>query len=296
MSLPGDAPDEMTPPAEIDDAQAERLLRRRGAPQDNDAAGLFVAAVADLGQAVPAPTGALAALLADGFAPGAAPGFAPGAAPGAVAVAGDRRLRRAGRRSLRPRLAQLLAGVAVVGFATAAGAGVLPETLQDKVDGLLEATTPFEFPRSDKPAPVPPPGDVPGGKTAPTAPVAPSAFPDAPERGPAAVEPSSPAPAPPALPEQFPGPASPTAPATPTRPVAPQPPGRGAAPDGVPGPRVDPPRRETPGRTAAPTPAPAVERPANQGAEPAARPTFPRLTGQQEQTGRGSAVSPENPR
>lgn len=276
MTEPGDAPHEMTYAEEIDDARAERLLRTRGhgAHLQGDAAGLFVAAVADLGQVAPAPTGALAALLADGFVLGDTPAAAP--APGSPLR------RQTDRRSRRPLLVRVLAGAAVIGFATAASAGVLPDTVQDKLGGLLEATTPFEFPSSGDPASVPAPGDLPTGKTAPTPTATPSNPPDSGPAavapvGPAAVEPVGPPPvAPPGfepLPRQAQAPSTSD---TPTPSAAPQPPAREAAPDEVPGPPVDPSRGETPGPTAAPTPAPAAERPASPGEPPAAGPPLVR--------------------
>lgn len=260
----------MTSAGEIDDARAERLLRTRGhgAHLQGDAAGLFVAAVADLGQAAPAPTGALAALLTDGFVPG-------NTAPAAPAPGGPLR-RQTDRRARLPLLVRVLAGVAVVGFATAASAGVLPDALQDKVGGLLEATTPFEFPSSDKPDPVPTQGDLPTGKTAPTPTATPSGPPVSGPAvvapvGPAAVEPVGPPPVAPPEFEPFPRQA-PSTTATPTPSAAPQPPAREAAPDEVPDQQVVPPRREIPGPTPAPTPAPAAGRPASPGEPPAAGP------------------------
>jgi len=145
MTGPDDAPFKMTPSGEIDDAYAERLLRTRGlaAGARDDAAALFIAAVADLGNATPAPTGSLARLLREGFVPTVAP--VPAAVP-------PRR-----RRDWRPSraLVAALAGSTLIGLATGASAGILPGPLQDQVGGLLEATTPFEFPRSDQPAPAP---------------------------------------------------------------------------------------------------------------------------------------------
>lgn len=170
MSASNDAPDEMTSDPLIDDAYVERLLRRRGlgADGDRDPAGSFVAAIADLGRSTPAPTGALAVLLAEGFDPALEPSAAASLEEPSRSALRARPRRRAGFRLG----VRILAGtgIAVVGLATAASAGVLPAPVQERVSGVLEATTPFTFPSVRTSAPnapaVTPPGSSPG-RTAP---------------------------------------------------------------------------------------------------------------------------------
>jgi hypothetical protein len=166
VNRPDDAPDEMNSDPLIDDAYVERLLRRRGLGADGDPAGSFVAAVADLGRSAPAPTGALAVLLTEGFDPAAVTD------PLTAAAAEPPAARRTGRwagLSLAARLS-VVAGVALGGLATAASAGVLPAEVQDRIGGLLEATTPFEFPPATTPAPSAPAVTPPGSPPARTEP------------------------------------------------------------------------------------------------------------------------------
>jgi hypothetical protein len=157
----------MTTDPLIDDAYVERLLRRRGLGADGgrDPAGSFVAAVADLGRSAPAPTGALAVLLTEGFDP-AAVADPRAAAPEPPAA---RRTSRWAGLSLAARLS-VVAGVALGGLTTAASAGVLPAEVQNRIGGLLEATTPFEFPPATTPAPSAPAVTPPGSPPARTEP------------------------------------------------------------------------------------------------------------------------------
>ncbi len=232
MTGPDDAPYEMTSFDEIDDAYAERLLRTRGlaAGSREDAAALFITAVADLGTATPTPSVSLARLLQEGFVPAPAP--VPPVAPA-----------RSGWRTSRTLLAGVLTGATLVGLASGATAGVLPGVLQDRVGGLLEATTPFQFPLSDNPAapvqdkPAPAPRDK--RPPVPPAPVTPG------PGVPAGVATPSPlAPPPPAVVGE-PGLVGPTAPQ--------QPPAPGSPPAFAPGSEVAPPR-DDPGPPAPPAP------------------------------------------
>lgn len=241
MTLPGDAPDEMTSSQDMDDARAERILLRRGAGArvDHDPASAFVAAIADLGKLTPAPTGALAALLADGFEPESGTATAPA----------DRPPGRRGWLVDLPLRVRVLAGagVALVSLATAATAGVLPDPLQERVEGVLEAVTPFEFPSVTEPA-TPPTTRTPdeSDKTPDTeAPVLPDPGPPPAPAGPPA--PADP-PAPPAVPAPVPVPVP--SPLTPADTASP-PPGRPDAPRGgtvpdAPGQRPDAPRQDAP--------------------------------------------------
>jgi hypothetical protein len=232
---------------EIDDAYAERFLRTRGlaAGARDDAAALFIAAVADLGNATPAPTGSLARLLDQGFVPTVAP--VPAAVP--PRRRRDWRLSRA--------LVAVLAGSTLIGLASGASAGILPGPLQDQVGGLLEATTPFEFPRSDQPAPAPrdtptPPQQqpVPSASVPAVVPVGPTPS-TLPTPVPDLVD--EPAPLEPTAPQQPPTPGTPPTPDTPAQPFPPAevvPPGRNdpAGPPSTP-PAVD---RAPPGPRQAP--------------------------------------------
>lgn len=138
MSGYGDVPDEMTPD-EIDDAIAERLLRGQvpGDRSDLQGLSLLLSEVRDLAAEPSTPSASLAALLRDGFV----------AAPAAAAVAA--------RPSLRRRLAavaglslagKVLAGtgVAMAAVTTAAGAGVLPQAVEDGVGSVVRVLTPFD--------------------------------------------------------------------------------------------------------------------------------------------------------
>ena len=243
MTGPSDAPDEMTSFDEIDDAYAERLLRTRGlaAGSRDDAAALFISAVADLANTAPAPSAALARLLEEGFVPAPAP--VPPPAPAAAP-------RRSGWRTSRTLLAGVLAGTTLVGLASGATAGLLPGPLQDRVGGLLEATTPFEFPLPDRPAAPPREPRTPLPDRRVPAPPAP-ATPETP-----LVDPPGPIPAPlaPPVPDLVgePDPVAPTAPQ--------QAPPPGSPPGMAPGPGFAPPR-DDPGPPAPPVP-PVGERPA----------------------------------
>ena len=242
MTGPDDAPFEMTSSDEIDDAYAERLLRTRGLASGSrhDSAAQFIAAVADLGNIAPTPTAALARLLQEGFVPAPAP--IPAAVP-RVAPA------RSGWRTSRTLLAGVLAGSALVGLSSAATAGVLPGVLQDRIGGLLEATTPFEFPLLDEPsAPVQDkPAPAPKDKRPPVPPA-----PVAPNPGvPAGVATPSPLLPPPPAVVGEPDMVGPTAPQ--------QPPAPGSPPAFAPGSEVAPPR-DNPGPPAPPAP-PADGRP-----------------------------------
>jgi hypothetical protein len=239
----------MTPSEEIDDAYAERLLRTRGlaAGARDDAAALFIAAVADLGNATPAPTGSLARLLREGFVPTVAP--VPAAVP-------PRR-----RRDWRPSraLVAAFAGSTLIGLASGASAGVLPGPLQDQVGGLLEATTPFEFLRSDEPAPAPrdtptPPQQqqpVPSASVPAVVPVGPTPS-TLPTPVPDRVD--EPDPVGPTAPQQPPTPGTPAMPVPPAEVVPPgrnDPAGPPSTPPAVdrasPGPRQAPPGAAAPG-------------------------------------------------
>ncbi len=258
MSRPDDAPDDMTSSARIDDAYVERLLRRRGpsADADQDPAGSFVAAVADLGRSTLTPTGALAVLLAEGFDPAAVTN--PTTGPPDRKAARRHTGRWAGL-SLAARLSAV-AGVALAGLTTAASAGVLPDQLQDRVGGLLEVTTPFEFPSAPEPTPATtPPVDGRSG-TGPA-----SELPGAPEPGPTRDVPQ---PTPAVVPTEPADPEKRIRPGTPPTPQQTplQAPGRGAAPDGVPTPPAGPPQK-APGAGRAP----AESRPARPPLGPGAR-------------------------
>lgn len=269
MTLPGDAPDEMTSSQDMDDARAERILLRRGAgaSADHDPASAFVAAIADLGKQTPAPTGALAALLADGFEPETGTATAPA----------DRPPGRRGWLVDLPLRVRVLAGagVALVSLATAATAGVLPDPLQERVEGVLEAVTPFEFPSVTEPT-TPTPTKTPDGsdKTPDTeAPVLPDPGPPPPPP-PAPAGPPAPAeqPAPPAVPAvvPVPGPLTPTDTASPP-PGRPDAPRGGTVPDG-PGQRPDAPRQDAPRGGQRPAGAAAADAPAEPGSGSFERP------------------------
>ncbi|MBW3639969.1 MAG: hypothetical protein KY451_09000 [Actinobacteria bacterium] len=261
----------MTSSRDMDDARAERILLRRGAGAsvDHDPASAFVAAIADLGKQTPAPTGALAALLADGFEPETGTATAPA----------DRLPGRRGWLADLPLRVKVLAGagVALVSLATAATAGVLPDPLQERVEGVLEAVTPFEFPSVTDPAtPTRTPDE---GDTTPDteAPVLPDPGPPpAPAGPPAPADPPAPAeqPAPPAVPAPVPvpvpGPLTPTDTASPP-PGRPDAPRGGTAPD-APGQRPDAPRQDAPRRVQPPAGAAAADAPAEPGSGSFERP------------------------
>ena len=262
MTSPGDAPDEMTSSPRMDDDRAERLLSRRGRTSTtaHDPVGAFVAAIADLGRADPVPTGALAALLADGFEP------ATGRAPAPVEQSSGS---RSWLTDLPLRVRVLAAsGVALAGLATAATAGVLPDPVQERVGGVLEAVTPFDVPSAGEPTP-PAPQDGPTGPGTGGIPVLPEA-PDPPAPDLQVPEPAQPPPPAPPAPVLVPAPVTPPAPAedqastAPGRPAAPGastvPPQAPGPPADAPGPDVAPRRNQRPAGDAAGVPAPAGQR------------------------------------
>jgi hypothetical protein len=143
-----DVPEDMTPALPpLDDTTVERLLRRAGVDAVDPADELapvarFLAAVADLGDTRVVARGALAELLAGGFAPAHVPAQPP--RTGRLRALRGPVARLAGL-SL---VAQLLTGtgVAVASVTAAAGAGVLPASLQEPVGQVLNVVTPFHWP------------------------------------------------------------------------------------------------------------------------------------------------------
>ncbi len=229
----------------MDDDRAERLLSRRGRTSAgaHDPAGAFVAAVADLGCAEPVPTGALAALLADGFVPAAGRVSTPvEQSPGRRSWLADLPLR-----------ARVLAasGVALIGLATAATAGVLPGPVQEGVGGVLEAVTPFDFPSPGDPAAPVPQDDPNGGDTGDRSPV-PAGPADPPAADLQVPQPlPQPLPAPP-VPDLVPSPVTPPVPVQDSASTAPGPPRAGTPPPQAPGPPVDVPGQDIAPRRAQP--------------------------------------------
>ena len=153
MTGSDDLQGDMTPaPHALDDPTVERLLHRASLdgsavpadlPAELEPVARVLAAVADLGDVPVQPRGALADLLADGFAP------APAAAPAVPLRSRLARLRRPAARLAGVGLvAQVLTGtgVAVASVTAAAGAGVLPASLQQPVGQVLNVVTPFTFP------------------------------------------------------------------------------------------------------------------------------------------------------
>lgn len=252
MSRPDDVPSEMTS-HEMDDATAERLLRGSAAPEqaDLEPLGLLLSEVRALGLHAPEPSPALAALLRDGFTPAAA---APSPAP--AAVSWRRRLGALAGASLGAKVL-LGAGVAVAAVGSAAGAGVLPEAVEDRLRDVFSAVTPFQTQPGDRVDPLPVPAS-PSATPSRATPTLPTPAPlSSPARGtaPSAVPAATPTPQPPLRPLPEPAasqaeerrPSSPGA-ARPSqrpsdrpqqRPTAP--PSRAASPEGSPAaaPRTD---------------------------------------------------------
>jgi hypothetical protein len=234
----------------MDDATAERLLRG-AAPDDRpelEPLALLLSQVHELGSSAPAPTPALAALLQDGFVPGTAAATLLPVAPRA------RRSRLAAVAGLSLGLKVLTGtGVALAGVTTAAGAGVLPDAVQDRISGVVRTLTPFDL----DPAPVSP-AERPEPATTPTS---------APPAGqePVRTEPTLPAPAPTIVPPR----------ATPAQETAAPAPQQAATPP-APGSQPSP---ERPAPTAAPQERPPQSEPAQRETEPAATPA-PARTGE----------------
>jgi hypothetical protein len=235
----------------MDDATAERLLRG-AAPADRpelEPLALLLSQVHELGSSAPAPTPALAALLQDGFVPAAA-----AATHLPVAPRPARHSRLAALAGLSLGLKVLTGtGVALAGVTTAAGAGVLPDVVQERISGVVRTLTPFDL----DPAPVSP-GERPEPATSPT-----SAPADDQETGPTGQTPPAPAPAiepPRATPAQEPAAPAPQQAATPPAPAPQQTP-------------------ERPAPTAAPQERPAESAPAQRETAPAATPA-PDRTGE----------------
>jgi outer membrane biosynthesis protein TonB len=259
LSDPYDGPEDMRiRRRRLDDTAAERLLRARpaNASDGDDDIRAFVAAVAALEADPPVPTGRLATLLAEGFDPATLP-----------ASSATLPRRRPARRPL-ARLAAVslavkvlvAASVGLAGVATATGAGVLPDKVQDGVGGVLESVTPFDFPsstdRSDPPPAAEP--EVDGGDRATSKPA------PKPTRTPTPTPTTVPltVPVPPPTPSV--PPTTPTPTATPTEVMTPPP---------VPSTDVTPRLDETPTPSTLATPAPLTagsmkDRDAPQRAEP----------------------------
>jgi hypothetical protein len=247
----------------MDDATAERLLRG-AAPADRpelEPLALLLSQVHELGSSAPAPTPALAALLQDGFVPGAA---ATSRLP--VPPRASRRSRLAAVAGLSLGLKVLTGtGVALAGVTTAAGAGVLPDAVQDRISGVVRTLTPFDL----DPAPVSP-AERPEQATTP------ASEPPA-SQEPVRTEPTPPAPAPTIEPPRATPAQEPAAPA-PQRAATPPAPGSQQAPE-----------RPTP--TAAPQERPAQSEPAQ--SEPAQRETAPATTPAPARTGEAATPQPQ---
>lgn len=173
-----DAPAEMTP-HEIDDAAAERLLRGAAA-SDQEPLTALLAQMRSMSAQVPEPSPALAALLHDGFTPGASSATAP-AAP----VQGSRWGRRLATAAGLSLGMKVLAGtgVALAAVGTAAGAGVLPDPVSDRVGSIVRTLTPFGGEQDREPATTVPARPAPVSPTA-TTPTLPSPAPmEQPARG-----------------------------------------------------------------------------------------------------------------
>ena len=159
MSATDDAPGDMTgSPRQrrlrpLDDADVVALLHGAAPYERPDLEGAadLVTALRSLSDDVPAPSPALAALLRDGFSPGAV--TAPAADVPVVAA-------RPGARRVLVRLAGVSVaakvlvgtGVAFAGVAAAAGGGVLPQVVSDRFTRIVEIVTPDPA----QPAEVPP--------------------------------------------------------------------------------------------------------------------------------------------
>lgn len=250
----------------LSDADAARLLH--GTPVDDrpDLAGAaaFAAALRSTSQEPPAPSPALAALLAQGFDPATVSPALDGAAGSRRRTLGYGLIRLAGA-SLAVKVATG-GGVALAAVATAGTAGVLPGAVQDRVDSVLEAVTPFDrgadSPLSPQvtPSPTATPTTAPG--TRPTTPPA-----TRPTDLPSPARPSGPPstrPEPSVPPKASPAPQRPTEKPAPSRASArPSP----AAERPAPAPQAsrrptEPPRGPEPSAPARQAPAPAQDAPA----------------------------------
>lgn len=174
MNDPDDVPGAMTPaPPPLDDATVERLLRRAGVdgaadpPEDLESVAFFLSAVAELGDIPVQPRGSLVDLLAGGFEP------TPLAAPVVVRSRFARLRGPVARIAGLSLVAQVLTGtgVAVASMTAAAGAGVLPASLQEPVGEVLNVVTPFRFPTAPATSTEEPTGTVAPAGTAEPSPV-----------------------------------------------------------------------------------------------------------------------------
>lgn len=229
----------------LSDADAARLLHGTPAEDRPDLAGAatFAAALRSTSQEPPAPSAALATLLAQGFDPATV-------TPAVDAPAGSRR-RTLGYGLIRLAGASLAVkvatggGVALAAVATAGTAGVLPDPVQDRVDSVLEAVTPFDRGAGNPQAPERP-------TVTPSPAATPSGGPD-----------TRPTELPTGRPTDLPSPARPAGPPS-TRPAPPVPPKASPASQRP---------TENPAQSrASARPSPAAERPAPQASR---RPTEP---------------------
>lgn len=265
MTRPDDVPADMTASRrDLDDAAAGRLLAGRPVDGVPELAALVQALRATSQQPV-TPRGELAALLAEGFDPAHRPA-GTGVPTWAPAKGGWRRHPAVGVVGLSLAAKVVLgSGVAVASVGTAAGLGVLPDPVQERVAGVVSTLTPFDLPRPDDRGDGPaadPPAPVPAGPR---------------ESPPPGASPTPTRPAPAVVPP-VPRPDVPVPPA-PERPVAPEPPERSggsdrppsAAPD--PAPRGGAPAPDPAGGAPDRPPAPAQSRPAPEQSRPESAPT-----------------------
>jgi hypothetical protein len=245
VSRPDDVPVEMTRSG-IDDAAAERLLRGSAAA-GHEPLGLLVSQLRSMSSAAPQPSAALAAVLRNGFTPAAS-----AAAP--AVPEGSRWGRRvAGLAGMSLAVKVLVGtGVALAAVGTAAGAGMLPDPVRDRVGSVVRTLTPFEL-DSTNPTPTPTPSTpVHPVPAQPTPPALPTPAPmEAPVRGTAPQELPTAAPAT-GGPRPVPAPVAPGADRRPASPQAEQrpqqpteAPARPASPR--PSPQSGSPERERPG-------------------------------------------------
>lgn len=150
MSAADDVPDVKR--HSVDDATAESVLRGT-VPSDRpelEPLAVLLSQVRDLAETAPKPTPALSALLRDGFEPARAVATASRPTPARSSL--RRRLTAVAGLSLTVKVLTGT-GVAIAGVATAAGTGVLPDAVQDRVSTVVSTLTPFDLgSRSDAPS------------------------------------------------------------------------------------------------------------------------------------------------